>query len=58
MNRTLDKLILENQINTAIDFCADFHLSEAEIIQRVCDKYKLDQTTVKEYYDSYMQKHA
>lgn len=54
MNRTLDKLIQETRINTTIEVLSDLNMPEAEIIQKICEKYKLDEPTAHEYYNKYI----
>lgn len=49
MSRTLDKLIQETRINTTIEVLSDLNMPEAEIIQKICEKYKLDEPTAHEY---------
>lgn len=58
MSMTLDKLMLDNRIIDAIDFCSDLKMSKADIIEKICDKYKLDETTANDYYDKYMLEYA
>lgn len=59
MNRTLDKLVLKNKISGNIDvYIDDLKMTELEIVQKICDKYKLDEPTAQEYYDNYMHENA
>lgn len=58
MSSTLDKLIQETKIDNTIDLLLDFNMPEAEIIQKICDKFKLDEPTAQEYYDDYMRENA
>lgn len=58
MSRTLDKLIQETKIDNTIDLLLDYHMPETEIVRKICEKYKLDELTAQEYYNSYMQENA
>lgn len=56
MSSVLDELRLDGKIEGNIEiYVKDLKLTKAEIIQRICAKYKLDEATAQEHYDDYIE---